>query len=175
MEECPFCKIAAGEVPALKVYEDNATVAFLDINPCSPGHTVVVPRRHIKMLEEMSPEAVKALFDAVATVAPKVKRALGAGGLNIGLNDGEAAGQVLPHVHVHIIPRYKDDKGGSMHSIVRIEVKKEMLPKIAEKIKAEFGRVEEAPEEEERVEKPEAEAKKPAKPKKKEKWYFFYE
>lgn len=138
MDECVFCKIAAGEIPTLKVYDDASVIAFLDINPCSPGHAVVAPRRHYKLLTDMPPEAVKDLFAAVVLVERAVKTAMNAPAANVGVNDGELAGQGLPHVHVHIIPRYKDDKGGSMHSIVRVPVQKEALEGYLNKIRAEI-------------------------------------
>lgn len=167
---CIFCKIAAGEIPAFKVYEDANTLAFLDINPCSPGHTVVTPKKHFKLITEMPELLVRDLWAAAWLVEKAVREATEANGMNVGVNDGEAAGQGVPHVHVHIIPRFAGDKGGSMHSIVRAEVPRESLPGQADKIKRalEGAALEEGA--------PEPKLPKKAagkKPKEKKKWYFF--
>lgn len=116
--DCLFCKIVSGEIPSYKVYEDSSTLAFLDINPVSRGHTVVLPKVHTGSFTEMVPDDAGLLFAAVNRVMKAVLKTLGAPAANVGLNNGEIAGQSVPHVHVHIIPRYENDGGGSMHTIV---------------------------------------------------------
>ena len=115
---CIICKIINNEIPGYKVYEDDTKLAFLDIMPRSKGHTVAVLKRHAPTIEELSEEEVKDLFAVVKKVADKIKSALKPDGFSIGWNNGSAAGQVVPHLHVHIIPRWDGDGGGNMHSII---------------------------------------------------------
>ena len=96
--------IASGEVPASLVYEDEKAVAFLDLNPRARGHTLVIPKRHAATFTDLSEEEGGKLFAAVRTVAARLMQELGAAGVNIGVNSGEVAGQVVPHVHVHVVP-----------------------------------------------------------------------
>ncbi len=107
---CVFCRIIAGELPSVKVYEDEYVVAFLDIRPANPGHTLVVPKRHVERLEELEPDEAQALIYAAARLAPAIVRAVGAEGYNILMNIGAAAGQEIAHLHLHIIPRFSNDK-----------------------------------------------------------------
>jgi len=112
METCPFCRIREGTLPAHVLYQDEEVLAFLDISPCTPGHTLVVPRRHAVSLAECPPATVAALFLAAVRLAGAIQEGLGAPGFNLGVNDGRAAGQEVPHVHVHLIPRYGGEGGG---------------------------------------------------------------
>ena len=114
---CLFCRIASGEIPAEIVAQDADTVAFLDITPLADGHTVVVPRAHAATVEELKPADNAALFAAVRRLAGAVRTATGAAGTTIGVNNGAATGQTIPHVHVHIVPRWSDDRAGSVHTI----------------------------------------------------------
>ncbi|TMB53634.1 MAG: HIT family protein [Deltaproteobacteria bacterium] len=114
---CIFCRIVAGEIPAEVVLREPDVVAFLDIQPLADGHVVVVPRAHVALLEELEPAAAEALFRAVVRLARPVREALGAAGTTIGVNNGEATGQTIPHVHVHIVPRREGDGAGSVHTI----------------------------------------------------------
>ncbi len=132
--DCLFCKIINGDIPSYKIYEDSTTYAFLDINPCSEGHTVVLPKGHVESFNDMAPEEISALFITVCRINKAINKALGVDGSNIGLNVGPAAGQVVPHVHVHIIPRTKGDGGGSMHSIISAENASTDLEALARKI-----------------------------------------
>lgn len=121
--DCVFCKIVAGEIPAKKVFEDDALVAFLDVNPVNLGHTLVVPKVHAVDLRETSDTDVARIF----TLAKRIGTAasgLGANGFNIGVNTGTDAGQVVMHTHVHVIPRYHDD---GLH----LWPKREILPEDA--------------------------------------------
>jgi histidine triad (HIT) family protein len=106
---CIFCKIADGAIPAAKVLETAEAVAFLDINPVNRGHTLLVPKAHHAHLSEV-PEAVAA---AIGSLLPRLCRAVsaatGADGLNVIVNNGQAAGQTIDHCHWHVIPRFADD------------------------------------------------------------------
>ncbi len=136
--DCLFCKIISGEIPSYKIYEDDIAYAFLDIYPTSEGHTIVLPKKHFRRFTEMSEEDVSSLFVSVSRVARAVEKALEVPGSNIGLNNGEVAGQSVPHVHVHIIPRRENDKGGSMHTIVNQHPDTGNLGELADRIKKEF-------------------------------------
>ncbi len=116
--DCLFCKIARKEFPASLVYEDMHAVAFLDIDPRSAGHAVVIPKRHAETLLDLHGGDVGTLFTAVRAVTALLKNALQPDGFTIGINHGTAAGQAIPHLHTHVIPRYLGDKGGSIHTVV---------------------------------------------------------
>jgi histidine triad (HIT) family protein len=116
--DCLFCKIAGKEVPAYVVYEDPFVVGFLDIHPKSPGHTVVIPRVHAETLAALGENAVAPLFLAVRRVAATLRERLRAEGLTIGINEGIAGGQTVEHLHVHLMPRFGNDGGGSVHGVV---------------------------------------------------------
>ena len=133
--ECLFCQIVKGKIPSEVIFENKRVLAFLDVNPCSNGHTVVIPKKHYEKLSQIPDKEVKNLFSVVVKLAEKIQKQMKASAFNIGINDGEFAGQVIPHVHVHIIPRYKGDGGGSVHSIVQGRVNKNKLREIAEKIR----------------------------------------
>lgn len=124
--DCLFCKIIAGEIPCYKVYEDESVLAFLDIFPCSKGHTVVIPKEHAETIWEMSNEDFQRVAGGLRAAAGRVEARLKPDAMNIGLNNGKIAGQAVPHVHWHIIPRYEGDGGGSMHSIVKSKEKIEV-------------------------------------------------
>ena len=109
MPECIFCKIVAGSIPCTKVYEDAHVLSFLDIGPISPGHTLLLPKKHYGAIMEMPAGEVAALFKPVAALAAAVKAAVGADGINVLQNNGPTAGQVVPHLHIHLIPRWPDD------------------------------------------------------------------
>lgn len=107
--DCIFCKIAAGELPAQIVDEDERTVAFMDISPGTRGHLLVVPRRHARDVIEVEPEDLHATLDTVQRMARRVIERLGAHGVNILSSRGAAAWQMVFHFHVHVIPRYRGD------------------------------------------------------------------
>ena len=114
---CIFCRIVAGEIPAEVVFRAPDVVAFLDLQPLADGHVLVVPRAHAACVEDLKPAEADALFRAVVRLAGPVRAALGAAGTTIGVNNGEATGQTIPHVHVHIVPRREGDGAGSVHTI----------------------------------------------------------
>ncbi|MGP7819005.1 HIT family protein [Niallia sp. 01092] len=111
MSECIFCKIIAGEIPSKKVFENEHVVAFLDISQVTKGHTLVVPKTHVKDIYELTPEISKNLFEAVPQIANAIKDAYNPIGLNLLNNNGEHAGQSVFHYHMHIIPRYGKGDG----------------------------------------------------------------
>jgi histidine triad (HIT) family protein len=108
-EQCIFCSIVAGEAPAEVIYEDEHTVAFLDINPWARGHTLVVPRRHSTDLYEIDQKDLEQTLAAAKQVAKRVNDRLNCDGIMLLNSSGAAAWQVVPHFHVHVIPRYPDD------------------------------------------------------------------
>lgn len=106
---CIFCKIIKGELPSHKVYEDEKTVAFLDIKPVNAGHTLVAPKAHSHNIFDIAAEDWSAAADVVRKLSIAIEKGVGADGVNIAMNNREHAGQVVPHPHVHIIPRFKGD------------------------------------------------------------------
>ena len=106
---CIFCAIAAGEAPAERVYEDELTMAFLDANPASDGHTLVIPKRHAENLFELDDADAAAVWTTVRHVARGVRDAMAADGLNLFQSNGRAAFQSVFHVHVHVVPRWSGD------------------------------------------------------------------
>jgi histidine triad (HIT) family protein len=107
--DCLFCKIVAGELPATVIDEDERTLTFMDINPATRGHALVVPRAHSADLLEIDPEDLAAVARAARVQARTVKERLGADGVNLMNSCGAAAWQTVFHFHVHVIPRYADD------------------------------------------------------------------
>lgn len=110
MEKTVFQKIIDRELPADIVYEDDETLAFLDISPNAPGHTLVIPKEPFVNIFDIDDAALCAVMRAVRKVAPAVRDAVGAKGVHINSNHGEAAGQEVPHLHFHIIPRHSRDE-----------------------------------------------------------------
>ena len=112
MENCIFCKIANGEIPAATIYEDEDFRVILDLGPASKGHALILPKAHAANLFELPDDlAAKAMLVA-KKVGGKLKEVLGCDGLNLVQNNGEAAGQTVFHFHMHLIPRMNDDKVG---------------------------------------------------------------
>ncbi|MCQ2393550.1 MAG: HIT family protein [Kiritimatiellae bacterium] len=130
--DCVFCAIAAGEIPSFKVYEDDLVLAYLDINPCSKGHTLVIPKAHTTGLLDTSDEMLAALLARVKKVAAHLKDALPCDGFNILQNNGAAAGQSVFHIHFHIVPRYE---GGKALSFTSTAGDMEELKALAERLR----------------------------------------
>lgn len=103
---CLFCQIVSGKTSAHFIYEDDTHVAIMDKYPIHRGHSLVIPRKHHEKITDMGVEEVSMLFSKVPPIARAVVDATGADGFNIGQNNGRAANQIIPHVHVHVIPRY---------------------------------------------------------------------
>lgn len=111
-DDCIFCRIVAGEAPSSRVYEDERVVAFLDVHPVHPGHTLVVPRLHLPDLRECAADLAAHLFAVSARLAPGITRAVDADAFNIWTAAGRAAGQTVFHLHLHILPRFHGDVFG---------------------------------------------------------------
>ncbi|OGZ03964.1 MAG: hypothetical protein A2430_02205 [Candidatus Liptonbacteria bacterium RIFOXYC1_FULL_36_8] len=118
MESCLFCKIANKEIKADVVYEDEAAMAVLDIHPRSLGHIFIIPKKHAGSLLDLEEAQIAPVFSAVKKTAVLIKEKTGADGLSIGINTGRAGGQDVDHLHIHIIPRFLNDGGGSIQSVV---------------------------------------------------------
>lgn len=108
-EDCLFCGIIAGDIPGQIVDSDEKTIAFMDINPATRGHALVVPREHSADLMEISPDDLSATALAAQRLAKRMKQTLGADGINLINSCGAAAWQTVFHFHVHVVPRYDDD------------------------------------------------------------------
>ena len=137
--ECIFCKIIDGEIPAVKVLDEELVVAFMDINPSSKGHMLVVPKNHAENIFEIPESDLVALIKAVKRCAKAAKKALKAEGITILQLNGTASDQIVPHLHIHVIPRWENDglsvstwemKPGDMEEINNIaqEIKKNITP-----------------------------------------------
>lgn len=119
MVDCIFCKIIKGEVPNYTVYEDESVLAFLDIFPHAKGHAVVIPKKHVETYFDLSEDGLVQLSVGVKKTMEKIQTVLKPDGFNVGWNQKPAGGQVVPHLHIHIFPRFEGDGGGSMHSIIK--------------------------------------------------------
>ena len=137
-EDCIFCRIVDGDIPARVVRETEQTVAFLDANPLAAGHTLVVPKDHYPRVGDMPREVADAVFGEAYELVPRVERAVDADAVTVGVNDGEAAGQEVPHVHVHLIPRFSGDGGGPVHAVAgdRPDLSEEELDDIRDRIQS---------------------------------------
>jgi histidine triad (HIT) family protein len=134
MTDCLFCKIAAGEIPGEIIYQDARALAFLDIMPKAPGHTMVIPKIHAANILDLPEAEIGPLFAAVRKIAELLTRVLKADGLTIGINQGKASGQEVEHLHIHLLPRWRSDRGGSIQSVVH-NAPKESLKDIAKKLR----------------------------------------
>ena len=133
MEDCLFCKIINGEIPSYKVYEDEKTFAFLDINPINEGHTLVVPKTHVLKITDAENGDLRALAIALKKVVKGIEEGLGVDNLNVIVNQGECAGQVIPHLHYHIVPRHEDD--GVKFDVPQRKLTQDEFMKLVKKIK----------------------------------------
>jgi histidine triad (HIT) family protein len=134
---CLFCRIAKGEIPSFTVFEDDQVLAFLDISPLAKGHTLVIPKRHAAKVEDLTTEEAAALFKAIHRIAKPVCEAVDARDSTIAFNNGPAAGQEVPHVHCHIVPRRPGDTFGPIHRLFeKPTVSKDELAQLHQRIKA---------------------------------------
>ena len=115
---CFFCKIIKKEVPAEIIYEDDNALAVLDIHPRAPGHTVVLPKVHAENILDLPEDKIEGVFKAVKKVTELLEKALKPDGFITGINHGKVSGQSIEHLHIHIIPRWIGDGGGSVHDVV---------------------------------------------------------
>ena len=109
MNSCIFCKIVAGEIPSIRVFEDQDVLAFMDIGPLVKGHTLVIPKAHHNLISETPDDVLAKVIVAVRRIAQAQRDGLGAAGVNIHQANGTAAGQVVPHLHFHVVPRFQHD------------------------------------------------------------------
>jgi len=109
MEDCIFCKIIRGEIPSFKLYEDDLVFAFLDINPVTKGHTLIIPKKHAADIFELDKEYLERIIIMAKKIGEKTKAELGAEGINLYHASGVAAEQSVFHFHLHVIPRKSDD------------------------------------------------------------------
>jgi histidine triad (HIT) family protein len=130
-ENCLFCKIIEGKIPASKIYEDDKVVAFLDIYPVNKGHSLVVPKSHSRNLVEDEDKDLAATIIVVKKISKAILSVTGAQGINIQVNCGNAAGQTIIHTHFHLIPRFEGD-GLKLWAGKKYEVNEEKI--IKEKI-----------------------------------------
>lgn len=131
-ENCIFCKLTNGQIPTATLYEDEDFRVILDASPASKGHALILPKEHFKNLYELDDETASKVLVLAKKMITKLTEVLGCDGFNIVQNNGEAAGQTVFHFHMHLIPRYKDDKvglGWSMGELTE-EVKNELLEKM---------------------------------------------
>jgi histidine triad (HIT) family protein len=118
MSDCVFCSIVDGEIPSYTVYEDDDVMAFLDANPLSRGHTLVIPKAHHERINDLPADLSTAVFDAVHDLTPRIEAAVDAEATTVAVNNGTAAGQEVPHVHVHVVPRSESDGGRPIHALI---------------------------------------------------------
>jgi len=137
-ERCVFCAIVDGKIPSHKIYEGERTLAFLDIHPSVPGHTLVIPKAHVARIEDLDREDAEALFRTFHGLVGGIQTVMGAPASTIGINNGRESGQDVPHVHIHVIPRYTGDRGGIIQGIARSPARPEQdeMNGIAERIRA---------------------------------------
>ena len=132
MNGCIFCKIAKNEIPSKKVYENSDTLAFLDINPANPGHTLVMPKKHAENIFDIDEDSLKSTISVVKEMARAIKEKMNAVGINIVQNNGKYAGQLVNHVHFHVIPRFENDN--VIISYKRVQLSEKELDDLAKKI-----------------------------------------
>jgi len=136
--DCIFCKIAAGEIPSVRVYEDDRVLAFMDINPLSEGHLLIIPKVHAATIYEITEDDFLAVMSATHKLADAVKKALNPDGINLLQLNGRAANQVVPHLHMHIVPRWSGD-GLTISQWDMVAGDMENIKAVAEKIQGEMG------------------------------------
>ena len=132
VQNCIFCKIVAGQVPSIKIHENESVLAFMDVGPISQGHTLVIPKKHFEKLDDCPAEILSDISLVLARVAKAVSQAMASDGYNVLCNNGRAAGQLVKHVHFHIIPRKKGD--GVFKRWPSFEYEYGIAEEIAEKI-----------------------------------------
>ncbi len=132
MTDCIFCKIVAGSIPSTKIFEDEDTLAFLDIKPVNPGHTLVIPKNHATNIFDISEKDYLAVMKTARMIAPAIRDGVGAEGANVTSSNGKAAGQEVFHFHIHIIPRFEKDM---LKHWPHGEHRREEAKAVAEKIK----------------------------------------
>jgi histidine triad (HIT) family protein len=120
---CVFCKIVAGDIPAKVIMQNEKAMALLDAFPLAPGHTLVIPKSHYAKVQQMSEQDAMAVFEIVWKVAGAVEIGSQVNASTIAIHNGSEAGQEVPHVHAHIVPRKTDDGAGAIHSMFKVKPK----------------------------------------------------
>ena len=133
--DCLFCKIVNGDIPCTKVYENDKVLSFMDINPINDGHVLVIPKLHGVTIDELPGADFLAVMAATKKIAEAVKKTINPDGMNILQLNGEAANQVVPHLHVHIVPRWSGD-GVTVSQWEPVPGDMEQIGQLAEKIKS---------------------------------------
>jgi len=133
-----FCQIVAGEIPSVKVYEDDDVLAILDISQTTRGHALVMAKKHYDSFLDCPAETMHKVYDVAQRLGQAEMAVLGAKGVNILTNIGEAAGQSVSHFHVHVIPRYVKGEGGFQLTMTASSYDKKQLPLLAKEIRAEI-------------------------------------
>ncbi len=135
MNDCIFCKLAKNESPSKKVYEDSDVLAFLDINPASKGHTVVITKKHFENIYDVNENELNKMLGVVKALAGRMKNQLKAEGVNFLQNNGRYAGQLVSHIHFHVIPRYENDN--IFIKFPRMQLSEEEMKDVQNKLKEE--------------------------------------
>jgi histidine triad (HIT) family protein len=133
--DCIFCRIANHEIPSITVSENSQTIAVMDINPATPGHILILPKSHITDIYGMSSAAGSSIMDMAVNVARAIQRQLKPAGLNVIQSNGAAAGQVIFHFHMHLVPRYEKDSVVLRFGYTGLAVPASELEKVADTIK----------------------------------------
>ncbi|MFH1233521.1 MAG: HIT family protein [Patescibacteria group bacterium] len=107
--DCVFCKIILGDIPSCKVYEDENSLVFLDINPVNHGHTLIIPKKHFASIEDAPEEDLREVIKIVKKIGKAIKSGLKVQGYNVMINNGYVAGQIVSHLHFHLVPRLVGD------------------------------------------------------------------
>lgn len=132
-DDCIFCKIAAGEIPSRKIYEDNDLIAIMDLSPTSKGHSLIIPKEHYTNIYDIDEEIAGKVMKTAKKLATKMTVALNCDGFNLLQNNGETAGQTMFHFHMHLIPRYKDSDN-NMLKFTSVSFSDEEMDAIREQI-----------------------------------------
>jgi histidine triad (HIT) family protein len=135
-DECVFCKIVKGEIPAAKIFENEKFLAFLDINPANFGHAIIIPKEHTESMISAKSAILKEILPLAKKIAQAITLNRRAQGFNVCINNSKAAGQLVPHLHAHIIPRYDADS-----LTIDKQKTKRYLPGEMEKIASELSRL----------------------------------
>jgi histidine triad (HIT) family protein len=136
-KSCIFCSIISGQEPCVQIHHENGFLVLMDKYPINPGHALVMPTKHYETLLQMPPAEVGKLYSLVPTIAKAIISAVKADGFNVGQNNGIAANQIVPHVHVHIVPRFHDDSPDGKWPSRRVSSQEDIV-KIAQKIKVQI-------------------------------------
>jgi histidine triad (HIT) family protein len=137
MDDCIFCKIVAGQIPCTKIFEDDKVLAFMDISPLNKGHFLVIPKEHFGTVLEIDPDSYGHLYSVICSLSKAAQAALSPNGMNVLQLNGKAGNQVVPHLHIHLVPRWTGD-GLSIAAWEPVPGNFEEIKKTADAIKAQI-------------------------------------